>query len=211
MKIDETKLQVAKNHYDFAKYQSEARFSSFYHQVKALSYLAPKSVLEVGVGDGIFGAIVKNAGYDYKSLDYDKNLNPDICASLFEIPLDSNSFDVVSAFQVLEHIEFERLGEAVAELYRVCKQGAAISLPDVGSWSLVINIPFVRKLSFVFRLPRILKFKHKFDGEHYWEINKNGYDLEKIITIFEGVGFSLINTWSNPYHPYHRFFSLKKN
>ena len=46
---------------------------------------------------------------------------------------------------------------------------------------------------------------HKFDGEHYWELNKVSYSLEKVLRDFSEHA-ALINTYRVPENPYHRFF-----
>lgn len=45
--------QVDKTHYDFYKYQSDARFSSIYHQIDAAIRLKPNCILEIGAGNGL--------------------------------------------------------------------------------------------------------------------------------------------------------------
>ena len=51
---------------------------------------------------------------------------------------------------------------------------------------------------------------NKFDGEHYWEIGKAGYPLNRILEDIERAGFNIIKTYRIFEHPYHRFFILKK-
>ena len=49
-----------------------------------------------------------------------------------------------------------------------------------------------------------------FDGEHYWEIGKAGYPLNKIIKDIQKTGFKIEKTYRIFENPYHRFFILKK-
>jgi hypothetical protein len=59
-------------------------------------------------------------------------------------------------------------------------------------------------------IPRLRIPVHCFDGQHYWEINKQGYPLSKIISIFEKTGFIVIENYRIFDVPIHRFFILKK-
>jgi ubiquinone/menaquinone biosynthesis C-methylase UbiE len=202
--------QVSADHYDFLEYESEARFSSYYHQVKSLLELKPETVLEIGCGSRTFLSLIKNLGLTAYSVDVDVNLKPTISASVLDLPIKDNSIDVAVAFQVLEHLPFENFYQCLSELYRVSKIGVVISLPDFGNFGVVFSIPYVRRLAFSFHALPFLP-KHKFDGEHYWEINKRNYSLKKIISIMNDVGFIDIETYLNSFNPYHRFFVLKKN
>ena len=201
--------QVSKEHYDFLKYESEARFSSYYHQVKSVLELKPDTVLEVGCGSGAFLSLLKSYGLTTYSVDLDIHLEPTISASVLNLPISDGSIDVVVAFQILEHLPFDNFFRCLSELHRVSKTGVVISLPDFGNFGMVLTLPYVRKLVLSFHALPFFP-KHKFDGEHYWEINKRNYPLKKIISIINDVGFTSVETYLNPFNPYHRFFVLKK-
>jgi len=51
---------------------------------------------------------------------------------------------------------------------------------------------------------------NKYDGEHYWEIGKAGYPLQRIINDIRKTGFNIKKTYRIFEWPYHRFFILKK-
>lgn len=59
-------------------------------------------------------------------------------------------------------------------------------------------------------LPRLKKPIHKFGGEHYWEIGKTGYPLDRIINNIKKKGFNIERTYRIFEHSYHWFFILKK-
>jgi len=51
---------------------------------------------------------------------------------------------------------------------------------------------------------------NKFDGEHYWEIGKIDYSLNKIVNDIQNTGFKIEKTYRVFENPYHRFFILRK-
>ena len=115
-------------------------------------------VLNVGAATGRSSEALGAFG-EVTSVEYDPVLCeflqsrlqiPAIQASVTELPFDDESFDLVCAFDVIEHVEDD--GLAAAELARVCRQGGtvAISVPAFQSlWSQhdEINHHFRRYLS----------------------------------------------------------------
>lgn len=106
--------------------QTHIRFLVKKHQLKD-----PK-ILNVGAGTGFTSQILMDFG-DTTSVEYDE----DCCkmvkektgmvfenASITELPYPDNSFDIVTAFDVVEHIEDDQ--KAVEELQRVTKKGGII-------------------------------------------------------------------------------------
>lgn len=202
--------QVEKNHYTFSGYQTPERFTSYYYQLKTTLEIKPDSVLEIGVGDGIFSMLLSHHSILNYGMDIDLELNPSVNGSVMQIPFRDESIDLCVAFQILEHLPFEHLTLIAAELFRVSRLGVVISLPEFGNASLALALPYMRKIRIA--VPRAFPFrrKHKFDGQHYWEINKRGYPRARIINTFQKAGLNCEKTWLNPYNPYHRFFIFRK-
>jgi hypothetical protein len=200
--------QVDKKSYQFGTYGFEERFISYYWQLKEISALQPHSVLEVGVGDGVFGNFLKkNTSIEYISLDIAEDLEPDVVGSVTEIPAADSSVDITCAFEVLEHLPFEKFETAVSELARVARHYVVLSLPHFGpSVSFSLKIPFLPLIRFSFKIP--FPKKHTFNGQHYWEIGKEGYPPERIRAVLQKHG-KLVRDFVPWGSPYHHFFVVK--
>ncbi len=206
------KKQVNKDHYSFSNYLSKQRWISYWHQLDEIIKLQPDTVLEIGVGAGVFKNIAGIFDINVETVDIDPDLKPDHVASVFELPFKNNSYDVVAAFQVLEHISYENLEKAVGEIKRVAKRYIVISLPDAKPrWHYSFYIPKFGVKNFYINRPTFGIVKHIFDGEHYWEINKKGYSLKSFLKLMHKLGLELITTYRVPEFTYHRFFVLRIN
>ena len=84
-------------------------------------------------------------------------------------------------------------------------------MPDISRvYRLNIQIPKIGEIKKLVPVGRRKKIIHKFDGEHYWEIGKADYPLNKIIKDIEKAGFKIEKKYRVFEHTYHRFFILKK-
>lgn len=201
------KKQVEKAHYEFSKYINKRRWASMWHQLDEVVKLKPKKVLEIGPGPGLFKATAIAVGLTVETLDIDPELNPDHVASVFDMPFEAGAFDVVCAFQMLEHLPYNKSLEAFKEMMRVARKGVVISLPDAKIlWPMSVYIPKIGDVHFFIPRPKLLPQKHIFDGEHYWEINKKGFSLRKILDQFFEPGWELEKTFRVFENPVQRFF-----
>lgn len=194
-------------HYGFNSYLTKGRWDSMWHQLDEVLRMSPENVLEIGPGPGVFKAIAKTLGVNVETLDLDPELEPDYLDSVLDMPFEDNHFDVVCAFQMLEHLPYEKSLEAFKEMSRIARIGVVISLPDAKRvWPVFFNFPKLGRVPIpLFNLRLGLK-KHVFDGEHYWEINKKNYSLKKVINDFSVSGWMLNHTFLVTENPYHRFF-----
>jgi ubiquinone/menaquinone biosynthesis C-methylase UbiE len=204
--------QVDKAHYDFNQYVSKARWNSFYHQIDEILKTEPNTILEVGVGAGITKCILKDIlNYNYESMDIDVELNPDYIGSILDMPFKDNQYDVIVCFQVLEHLPFDDFDKALSELFRVANKAVIISLPDA-KFMMQIHVPKIIEKRLI-KIPFVKLKRHVFDGEHYWELNKIGYELDKILRKIKNIGDIYNFVLEKEYHvfenPYHHFFVLK--
>jgi hypothetical protein len=201
--------QVDKIAYRFEHYCGLDRWSSYHYQLRELLALSPKSVLEVGKGDGVIGHYLSaNTDVSYRSLDIAEDLMPDIVGEIEHIPLPDASVDIAAAFEVLEHLPFERFTSGLRELGRVAKDKVIISLPHYGpSLRISFKLPFLVEKKFAWKIPH--HPTHTFNGEHYWEIGKKGYELGVVRNAIENE-FVIEKEFVPFENQYHHFFILRK-
>jgi len=142
-------IQVSKEHYDFFKYVNMNRWCSYYTQIEEIIKNAKKRIMIIGIGDGITIDMTKriNEKLELIKVDFDKELNPDICADVRELSkyIDNNNLpDTIVCCQVLEHIPYSYFDETLKEIKKcLAYDGKVIlSLPDSGKMRRVhIDIP----------------------------------------------------------------------
>ena len=172
------KKQVEKSHYEFKRYMGKGRWNSVWHQMDEVIELNPEKVLEIGPGPGVFKKIGNLFDINVETFDIDPELAPDHVGSATALPFADHSYDVVCAFQMLEHLPYEKSSQAFREMVRVSKAYVVISLPDAKLvWRYRFYIPKFGVFDWLLPRPFAKTRVHAFDGEHHWEINKRDYEL----------------------------------
>lgn len=204
------RLQVESDHY-YINYDTKERFCSYWHQIEEIVSHNPKTVLEIGVGNGFVSSYLKQRGFSIVTSDIDKKLNPSVAASVLDIPFSDETFEIVACYEVLEHLPYKYFRKALAETFRISSSRVLLSLPDANRvYRVCIQIPKLGLFKKLIQIPRFKKVVNYFDGQHYWEIGKAGYSLSTIINVISKVGFKIEKTYRVFENPYHRFFVLKK-
>ena len=204
--------QVTSDHYAGPSYDSMERFISYWHQINIINSLHTKILLDIGIGNGFVSRYIRHHKLmDVNTLDTDRHLYPDVIGTVLAIPFIDKSFDCISCCEVLEHLPYGVFSEALSEVYRVSRKYVVLSLPDVtNAYHINIEFPRVKPIKKLINHPFHRPVEHVFDGEHYWEIGKSGYSLEKIKSDLITLKFNIINTYRIYEHSYHRFFILIK-
>ena len=137
-------------------------------------------------------------GPDWKNVDIVSGPNVDIVSSAHELSnIEDNSVDEILAEHLLEHLTFYQANRALAEWYRVLRQGAklTVEVPDLeglcyafvsateyqrfqsnrGSWSLAQHL-YGHQIGFS-------------DEEQLSQVHKSGYTFERLEEMLIGNGF----------------------
>lgn len=136
------------------------------------------SIADIGCGSGLFLNYIKEntdisrlIGVDF-SEDAMKMLKVDRkVGDITNIPLEDNSYDLVSALEVLEHLDLEEYKKAKEELVRVSKR------------YILISVPFAEKLEDEF--VKCPKCKTNFNKSHH----KRTFDEQAMKALFEPQGY----------------------
>ncbi|UCB51988.1 MAG: methyltransferase domain-containing protein [Candidatus Zixiibacteriota bacterium] len=196
-------------HYFDTSYDSKQRLCSYWHQIHEIIRLAPKRVVEIGVGNGFVAGYLRERGVDVVTLDIDGTLNPDVVGNVLDLPFSDKSSDVVACCEVLEHLPYRDVDKALCEILRVCRSYAILSLPETSkAYRFSLQIPKIGEIKLLIPVPSIRRQIHRFDGAHYWEIGKSEYSLNRIVKDISKVGFTIESTYRVFEYPYHRFFIL---
>ncbi len=205
--------KIEKEHYLNRSYLSMGRWSSYWHQINEVIDLNISSILEVGPGNNIVKCVLKQLGYEIKTLDIDKKINPDFIDDILN-PKEINKFefDLILACQILEHLQYSDSLIAIQNLRKITRKYLIISLPIYDRFITKISFDFLGlkfRKTFYFNLlfPRP---KHKFRGQHYWTIGKQGYALNKIRNDFRKLGFEVKKEFRPFEKNNHYFFILEK-
>ena len=206
------KPQVNSDYFNMP-YLSRERWISFWYQIMEVMETKPESVLEVGPGPGIVIRAIRDFGVFGVTVDIDWRLRPTVAAGVTKLPFGDERFDCGLAAEVLEHIPFAEVSGALKELARVSRKAIVITLPHYSRFSPSIALkifPFVPRVQKVFPIS-LIPPKHRFDGQHYWEIGKRETPISKVRQLFSAVDdFRLVRDYLIEENPFHHFFVLTK-
>ena len=210
-----------KNHYFNREYMRSERLLSYIDQLAVLSKFSIHSdtILEVGKGNGYFSHFIQTYfNQTVRTVDIVPELKPDYCVDIsskeFILP---TTFDIGVCFEVMEHIEWERLGIVVDNLRKYVKKYLIISVPDANFFlQFKINRLLFKyiPLNLTVSIPRFLKNRSTIVNSHFWEIgiyHSNRRITDKIlINAVLGIE-NVLSHYRGRHFPGHHFFVLKGN
>lgn len=191
-------------------YNNKFRWISYHYQIRLYLDYGIKTALEIGAGNGWTVRILKDMGVDIKTADINHHLKPDYVASVDALPLPDNSFDAVTAFEMLEHLPFDMLASNLKEMGRVASKYVIFSLPDQRRTllNLQLKVPLVPPIEILIKIPRFSKTPASIDG-HYFEIGLTGFPLWKVKKEIKKSGLTLIRSFTTCDGPTSHYFVLK--
>jgi hypothetical protein len=206
---------------------------SLYHQVKEIAMLPEdevKTILEIGPGAGYFKMIMHSLGYSVKTLDIQKDFEPDYLYDIRSLSDIKMSFDAVCAFEIMEHIPYEDFRESIKKISYIalryvyfsfpyqCRQlFCSFQLPRLSYRKLFSPLFKRNEFSFIINNPLerdivTEQFKDRTDkhNPHYWEIGRKSYPEKRVLADIQSSGLKVIKKFHSKIYPYHFFVLCKK-
>lgn len=196
----DSQFSLSKNHYleqlDFLNWYR------FFFIIEEITAFKPKKILEIGEGSGIVRRVIEPLVKKYETMDVNEKLKPTYLNDVrnFKSEL-KEKYDCVIAADILEHIPFDDLEKALANLYAYLKKDgkALITIPHRASNFLLMTPTQVPR---AFRVPtgflspgafyrRFIKRKIWIDPDHLWEIGDGYYKIKDVEDIMKKAGFKI--------------------
>ena len=204
-------IQVEPDSYATLGYDSKRRFCSYWHQLDEIIKTDAKTVVEVGVGSGFTSDYLRRSGIRLTTVDIDARLSPTCTASVLDLPLDGDTFDVAVCYEVLEHLPFDDFETGLRELARVSRGPVIVSVPDATrAVRFMARLPGNIKLQRTFAYPSFRKPRLAPNGEHKWEIGVREFPLRRVLATIDHAGLDVVKTYRVFEYIRHRFFVLQK-
>jgi Methyltransferase domain len=201
-------IQVSHDHY-LGDYLNLPRMISYWYQAKVVRDCGGARALEIGLGMGLTTWILRRWGLDVSTLDVDPELRPSIVGDLRRMPFADNAYDTILIAEVLEHLPFEQFDEALAELRRVSAKSLIITLPcPLVGFNVGLNLPILDPIFLSLGFRQLSK--PRFDGQHYWELDRRGYPKRRIRRHIRDAGFEIVREFRPGLSLYNYFFVLEK-
>ena len=186
-------------------------WNRYFHVIKAFQKNNFEEVLEVGSGDYVVKSIIQPYVRLYETYDINNNMKPTYQGDIrIKNDLLKKRYDLIIITDVLEHIPFDDLSKAFANMHSYLKNNGKIILtvPHRRSWlsffsSLNLNpimlsvkngllSPKAFYRNFIIRKPWI-------DPHHCYEIGINGITVKKFEKKFTENNFKIIESKLIPY------------
>lgn len=202
---------LARDRYLNEGYFELRQLNAFAHQISDIYNLEPKSIIEIGIGNGFTSSFLKSAGYNITTCDINENLAPDHVLPVQQLQkvFLPGEFDLAVCCEVLEHIPFEEFEPAIAAIASVADR-LYLTLPNYRKFfgfSGYFDVPRLRTL---FNIGIYLPIPRKITPEHFWELDSASHSkTANIISIIEKY-FPKVNTHNYKLNRYHRAFICEK-
>jgi ubiquinone/menaquinone biosynthesis C-methylase UbiE len=193
-------------------YNRRARWATYFLQWRTIINTVPSgaAILEVGAGSRTVATQLKQMGYSVTIVDHDSRVEADIQADILSLPFKDNSYDLILAAEILEHLPFSDAQKALAGLKRVTRSWILISVPDRRPvlFSIKIKMPFLREKKILIKIP--FRRRSLSSREHQWEIGYQSFSLKFVRQSILSMGFAIHKDFVSIDAPHIHFFLLKK-
>ena len=162
--------------------ETELHWRLYYRQQLVMKDLvrAGDQVLEIGPGTGFTTNYLRSKGVRVTTMDFAPGMKPDIVANMltYEFP---DKYDAILAFEVFEHVPFEKFQEALPRIAAACRRHLIFSIPRNIKAPFWIELKLPRLAPLKWELP--MKRGRMCSPNHFWEVDYgvSMRDLEQLI------------------------------
>ena len=105
-------------------------------------------IADLGCGEGVLVEEYKKKGYDIIGVDYNYSSEYVVRGDITKLKFKNDSFDLVLALDVVEHLNFDEQKKAISEIQRILKNGgkALISIPNLAHFASRVAFLLLGKL-----------------------------------------------------------------
>ncbi|MEA2452274.1 MAG: hypothetical protein QOG04_984 [Actinomycetota bacterium] len=222
--LDKKGVEYLEGSNDFRDHRFWQWHSVWYQAKVPIELEDVHTVLEFGPGRGLAKTLMEHFGIDHTSVDLPGGLSkPDYISTLKDFHSE-NTFDLVCAFEVLEHNPRGSLEEYLAKMARLSNRYVYVSIPFSGRWSTVavsVSLPHVgiRKI-WTRAVPRrwrhIPRDTRTYASDpnpyrfHWWEGGDPGSKRGDLARTATQAGLKVTREWHNPMFPFHWFLLMER-
>jgi SAM-dependent methyltransferase len=197
-----------------ADYDDLMHFVSYSYQSRLILESGVREVLEVGVGSHTLSDYLRRRGVRVLTCDADPQVGADVVGDIRKLPFEDGQFESAAAFEVLEHLVWEDVPQALQELHRVSRRYVFLSVPYIAPYfEAVFRFPFVRKLTGKPYLDCFIRLPfggfRRCSPSHQWELGLAGYSLKRFRNRL-ACCFRIERQVRPVLHPLHHFFVLSR-
>ena len=198
--------ELSKDLYFGDAYFEWRQLSSMCQQLIEINKLKPKTLLEIGKGNGFVCDFLKKSGIEVTTLDINPNLEPDIVGSITDLDqyFSPGQFDCILCSEVLEHIPLVHFEPSLKQMAAISRKNVVITLPvfqrSLLDFQARFKIGKMKHREMGLRIP--FKGKGMFAG-HHWEIN---HSKETKISRNKRARSSNSKNNRKRYHPLHPYW-----
>ncbi|MDP3956537.1 MAG: methyltransferase domain-containing protein [bacterium] len=186
---------------DFLKKLDFLNWYRFFFILKELARLEPKTILEVGPGEGTIKRVFQPFVERYAVIDVNSKLAPDFLGDIRTTFKEAEGkFECLIAADILEHIPFEDLPKAAQNIFSYLTPGgyALVTIPH-RAWFL-FWMGWLTYTHHVWRAPEWLRNltqrargrrENPIDPDHEWEIGDGRHSIEDVEKVFKDASFKI--------------------
>lgn len=186
---------------DFLKKLDFLNWYRFFFILKELAEFEPKNILEIGPGEGTIKRVFEPFTSRYAVMDLNPRLSPDFLGDI-RTPFKEaeNKFECVIAADILEHIPFNDLPEALQNIYSyLTPSGVALITIPHRAWFL-FWMNWLTYAHHIWRAPEWLRNltqrvrgrrENPIDRDHQWEIGDGHHKIADVEKVFKESGLKI--------------------